>query len=66
MIKIYPNPNRDDYNAITKAVLDNDGYCPCKLVKDKDTKCMCKEFREMQELGVLCHCGRFFKLEDNK
>lgn len=24
-------------------------YCPCSLVRDDDTVCMCKEFREMEE-----------------
>lgn len=29
-------------------------YCPCSLIRDEDTVCMCKEFREMEE-GT-CHC----------
>ena len=37
----------------------NDGYCPCKINKTDDTKCMCKEFRE-QESGE-CHCGLYVK-----
>ena len=24
-------------------------YCPCSLVRNDDTVCMCKEFREMEE-----------------
>lgn len=31
---------------IEAAVKANDGYCPCACVKDQDTKCMCKDFRE--------------------
>ena len=43
-----------------KALVDaNDGYCPCAIEKTADTKCMCKEFREMKK-GI-CHCGRFEK-----
>ena len=57
MIRHYEeNPS---FELIKKAVKDNDGYCPCKLLKTKDTKCMCKEFRT-QEKGV-CHCGLFIK-----
>lgn len=37
----------------------NGGYCPCRLERTPDTKCMCKEFRE-QESGE-CHCGLFVK-----
>ena len=38
----------------------NDGYCPCAVFRNPDTKCMCKEFRE-QESGV-CTCGRYEKV----
>ena len=48
--------NRD----IKRLVDENDGYCPCALVKDRDTKCICKEFREQKHPGE-CHCGRFEK-----
>lgn len=35
-------------------------YCPCSLVRDDDTVCMCKEFREMEE-GI-CHCQLYIRL----
>ena len=31
---------------IRKKLKENSGYCPCKIEKTEDTKCMCKEFRE--------------------
>lgn len=37
-------------------------YCPCSLVRDEDTICMCKEFREMEE-GT-CHCQLYVKTKD--
>ena len=37
-------------------------YCPCSLVRDDDTVCMCKEFREMEE-GI-CHCQLYIKTKD--
>ena len=40
----------------------NDGYCPCKLLKNPDTKCMCKEFRDQEEGS--CHCGLYVKIKD--
>ena len=40
----------------------NGGYCPCQLIKNEDTKCMCKEFLDRQELGE-CHCGLYIKVE---
>lgn len=44
-----------------KAVEDNDGYCPCMVLKTPETKCMCKQFRDQKEPGP-CHCGRFNKV----
>ena len=40
----------------------NEGYCPCRIEKTPDTKCMCKEFRE-QSIGE-CHCGLYVKVEE--
>lgn len=51
-------PNTDH---ILEAVRANDNYCPCRRVKNEDTKCMCKEFRE-GGLGE-CHCGLYEKTE---
>lgn len=51
--------NSDD---ISQAVKDNDGYCPCKLIRNADTKCPCKEFIENPNLGM-CECGLFTKVE---
>lgn len=46
-------------HEIEKALKENQGYCPCRIYRNSDTKCMCKEFRE-QEKGI-CHCGLFIK-----
>lgn len=45
---------------IIEALKANDGYCPCRRTKTADTKCMCKEFRELEESGI-CHCGLYKK-----
>ena len=63
MLKIISNPDKDIYNEVTQAVKDNDGYCPCELIQNEDTKCMCKAFKEQTEPGE-CHCGRFIKVVD--
>lgn len=55
-----------EINPSIKQLVDaNDGYCPCTLVKNEDTKCMCKEFKEQKHPGV-CHCGRFEKVKEFK
>lgn len=62
MLKIIKNPDHTKYQNITKAVRENQGYCPCYIRKTADTKCMCKEFRTQSHEGE-CHCGRFLKVE---
>ena len=64
MLKIIPNPDKEIYQSVTKAVKDNDNYCPCELTKSDDTKCICKSFREQGGEGE-CHCGRFVKVNTN-
>lgn len=54
------NDNRELVKEIREKLKENDNYCPCRLDKTEDTKCMCKEFRE-QELGE-CHCGLYKKV----
>ena len=46
---------------VLKAVKANQGYCPCAVSKNADTKCMCKNFREQIEAGTYgkCHCGLY-------
>lgn len=61
-MKIKMNPDKEFAEQIRKALKENNGFCPCSLVKNEDTKCMCKEFREMK--SGMCHCGLWVK-EDN-
>lgn len=58
-MKIRLNNDKELVEEVRKQLKENDGYCPCRLEKTKDTKCMCKEFRE-QEHGE-CHCGLYVK-----
>lgn len=48
--------------SIGELVKANNGYCPCAVIRDEDTKCPCRVFRE-QDYPGLCHCGRFEKVE---
>ena len=64
-MKIILNSDKEFVAKIRKRIEENDGYCPCVLVKSADTLCMCKEFREQKEAGP-CHCGLYIKVEDIK
>ena len=61
-MRIKRNPNEEYVKEVLQKLKDNQGYCPCKLEKTPETKCMCKEFLEM-ERGK-CHCGLYIKEDD--
>ena len=66
-MQININPDKDFVAHMRKALKDNNGFCPCAIVRSEDTKCMCKEFREMIDNGKtgMCHCGLYIIEEDN-
>ena len=60
-MKIVVTDNKELKTEIKQKLKENGGYCPCKIEKTPDTKCMCKEFRNMikQSQEGECHCGLY-------
>lgn len=58
--KIKVSEDKEVVKAIKEGLKKNDGYCPCRIERTPETKCMCKEFREQTE-GE-CHCGLYVKV----
>lgn len=58
MIKITTNSNKEHVAKIRAQLKENDNYCPCSVVKNDSTKCMCKAFRDQIDRGEsgFCHC----------
>ena len=60
-MKVIKNPEWSEQQVrdFEQKIKDNDGYCPCAIMKTKDTKCMCLEFRDQIKAKIpgLCHCG---------
>ncbi|MDD3114175.1 MAG: ferredoxin-thioredoxin reductase catalytic domain-containing protein [Anaerovibrio sp.] len=67
-MKISLNPDAKIVALIKDGLAKKDGYCPCRLQKTEDNKCMCREFREQiadPEFEGFCHCRLYYKsLED--
>lgn len=43
------------------------GYCPCRVKKTEENKCMCKEFRDQiadPNFEGYCHCTLYYKTKD--
>lgn len=60
-MKIRLNLEGKELNDMLDAIVKNGGFCPCKLEKTPENKCMCREFREMK--SGECHCGLYIKEE---
>lgn len=58
--RIIKNKDQEMAEFVVEQLKLNNGYCPCALEKNADTKCMCKEFREQTE--GFCHCGLYQKI----
>ena len=45
-MKIRFNEDKEVVKTVQEGLKAKGGYCPCRLEKTPDTKCMCKEFRD--------------------
>ena len=66
-MKIKLNENKEIVDRIKKGLEEKNGYCPCKLQKIDENKCMCKEFREQiadPNFEGYCHCRLYYKSLD--
>lgn len=62
MLKIVENEDKQIVTKIREGLKETSGYCPCSLIQDDSTKCLCKQFREQQIEG-LCHCQLYKKVK---
>jgi hypothetical protein len=60
--KVFMNPDKEEYARIKQTVVDNNGYCPCKIERTPATKCMCEEFMNKNREGW-CECKLFKKVK---
>ena len=66
-MRILLNPDVEYVKEVRRKLKENNGYCPCAVVKTADTKCKCKAFREQLERGELgaCGCGLWIAVDDD-
>lgn len=63
--RIMLNNDEDLVREIRDQIQNNQGHCPCAIIKNEDTKCPCRAFRERDEIGE-CHCGLYVKIINNQ
>lgn len=63
-MKIRENPDREIVKAIREGLEKTGGYCPCRLERVPENKCMCAEFRDQikdPDFEGFCHCYLYYK-----
>lgn len=63
-MKIKLNPDAQTVSLVQEGLKRTGGYCPCRLERTEENKCMCKEFRDqIKDPGYegFCHCMLYYK-----
>ena len=63
-MKIRLNENEEIVKAVKEGLERTGGYCPCRLERTPETKCMCTEFKEQvadPDFEGYCHCLLYYK-----
>ena len=61
------NENEEIVKTVKEGLKAKGGYCPCRLSRSEDTKCICREFREQMadpDFEGYCHCLLYYKFKD--
>ena len=61
------NENADVVRTIKEGLKKKGGYCPCRMEKSEENKCICREFREQMadpDFEGYCHCMLYYKFKD--
>ena len=66
-MRITLNPDEEVVRMIREGLKLKDGYCPCRVGKQEEYKCMCEEFKAQiadPNFEGYCHCMLYYKHKD--
>ena len=61
------NDNKEIVNEIREGLKQTGGYCPCRVERSDETKCICREFKEQiadPDFEGYCHCMLYYKSKE--
>lgn len=61
------NEDPEVVRMLRQGLRDKGGYCPCRVERIPENKCMCKEFRDQiadPTFEGYCHCMLYYKSLD--
>lgn len=63
-MKITLNPDPKIVEMLRAGLERTGGYCPCRVARIEENRCMCEEFRAQindPEFEGYCHCMLYYK-----
>ena len=63
-MKVRFNDNHEIVDTVKKGLERTGGYCPCRLERSEENKCMCQEFKmqiEDPNYEGYCSCKLYYK-----
>ena len=61
------NPDKEIVKSIRDGLKKTGGYCPCRIERTEEYKCMCDEFKLQiadPEFEGYCHCMLYYKTKE--
>ena len=66
-MKITLNPDKETVKTVKEGLKRTGGYCPGRIQRKEEYKCMCKEFKGQiadPDFEGFCHCMLYYKSKD--
>lgn len=67
LLAVKLNPDKEVVKTVKEGLKRTGGYCPCRIQRTEDFKCVCREFREQiadPDFEGFCHCMLYYKSKD--
>lgn len=61
------NSDENVVRSIKEGLEKTGGYCPCKLQRTEENRCMCQEFKDQikdPDFEGYCHCMLYYKSKE--
>lgn len=66
-MRVRLNENAEVVQMVQDGLKASGGYCPCRLERTPENRCMCQEFRDQiadPDFEGYCHCMLYYKSKD--
>ena len=63
------NSDKEVVKSIREGLKKTGGYCPCRIQRTEENKCMCEEFKKQiadPDCEGCCHCMLYYKEKENR